>query len=87
MSDAVRKLYEKEKHSKQVTYGPHLFFRTVQEAIVGQKDEESPQKEDDKHQSPVKSVTIKTSPAKLEIATNKTERLETSYHSENSSPL
>ena len=41
----------------------------MQEAIIGQKDEESPEKEDDKHLSPVKSVTIKTSPAKLEIAT------------------
>ena len=30
---------------------------------------------------------MKESPAKLEIATIKTERLETSYHSENSSPL
>ena len=35
MGDAVRKLYEKEKHAKQIAYGPHLFFRTVTEAVIG----------------------------------------------------
>ena len=34
MNEAVRKLYEKEKHAQQIAYGPHLFFRTVAEHVV-----------------------------------------------------
>ena len=42
MNDAVRKLYEKENHAQQISYGPHLFFRTVTEVV--ETDGESPQK-------------------------------------------
>ena len=46
MSAAVRKLYEKEKHSKQVAYGPHLFFRPVSEAIVEDQSEGQSQRQE-----------------------------------------
>ena len=44
MSDAVRTLYEKEKHAQQIQYGPHLFFRTVEEQVVPDGAAEMPAK-------------------------------------------
>ena len=43
MGDVVRKLYEKEKHAKQIAYGPHLFFRTVTEHVIGGGAAEGPE--------------------------------------------
>ena len=36
----LRALYEKDKHSKQIAYGPHLFFRTVKLVITRHENQD-----------------------------------------------